>query len=443
MRILVVGSGGREHALAWRLCQGHDSCKVFAAPGNPGIASIARCLPCAPTDIAGLMAAADEFNIDLTVVGPEAPLAAGIVDAFRARGLPIFGPTAAAAELETSKVFAKRLMRRHGIPTAAFEVCTTPEEAIAYVRRLGRPVVVKADGLASGKGVVVADDPAEAERAIVDLMVHRVYGAAGDRVVIEDRLEGDEVSVLALVSHGRVALLPLAQDYKRLCDADRGPNTGGMGAVAPARVPAAALARVVEEILQPTVHAMQEEGRPYTGVLYAGVMVTPDGPNVLEFNCRLGDPEAQVILPLLVGELASILHQTLRTPPSALATHDATATCVVLASRGYPGSPETGQPIYGLDDLPASITVFHAGTAVRDDTLVTAGGRVLNVVSTGRNPSEAATQAYAAVDRIHFPGMHYRTDIGRERTPAPLAGVPELGSVLVGGSPSEGQSRHP
>ncbi len=427
-----MGSGGREHALAWRLRQSAHPPTLFAAPGNPGIASLAHCLSCAPTDIRALVAVAREYRIDLTVVGPEAPLAAGIVDAFRAEGLRIFGPTAQAAQLETSKVFAKRLMRRYGIPTADFEVFETAAAAMAYVRPLNKPVVVKADGLAGGKGVVVADDAREAEGAIRALMLDRVHGAAGDRVVIEDRLEGFELSMLALVNQGHVAPLSPAQDYKRLLDGDRGPNTGGMGAVAPARVPSAIVDRVVDEILQPVVAAMEKEGTPYTGVLYAGVIVTADGPQVLEFNCRWGDPEAQVILPVLGGDLADILSEALQGPPPRVLVQDVAAVCVVLASAGYPGSYAVGSSIQGLADLPPQTMVFHAGTGSRNGDLVTAGGRVLNVVGVARTLPAAVERAYAAVQRINFAGMHFRTDIGTHTAAFAASGSPDPEGAFAG-----------
>lgn len=419
MRLLVIGSGGREHVLAWRFTQDAASHNLYAAPGNPGIASLGRCHPLGPTEIPALAHLAEDLRVDLTVVGPEAPLAAGIVDAFRARGLRIFGPTHEAAWLESSKVFAKTLLRRRGIATAAFEVFTNPTEAIAYIRSQRRPLVVKADGLAAGKGVVVASDAREAEAAVLDVMVRRIHGAGGERIVVEDRLEGAEVSVLAFVSGRTVVPLLPAQDYKRARDGDRGPNTGGMGAIAPAGASLQDLARVVDEVLEPVAAAMVDDGRPYTGILYAGVMLTESGPQVLEFNCRFGDPEAQVILPLLDGELADAMQATLDGRAAVLRWADGAAACVVLASGGYPGHHETGVPIEGLGDVPAGTLVFHAGTAVRDGQVITSGGRVLNVVATGASVAEARDRAYAGVGAIRFDGMHYRTDIG-----AP-DGVPE------------------
>ncbi|MBI2122882.1 MAG: phosphoribosylamine--glycine ligase [Armatimonadetes bacterium] len=412
MRVLVVGAGGREHALVWQLRGGQTAAQVYAAPGNPCIAPIARCLPIDPSDILRLAASASELQIDLTVVGPEAPLAAGIVDAFQAQRLRIFGPAEAAAQIESSKVFAKQLMARCDIPTAPFEVFTSPADAMSYARALNRPQVVKADGLTAGKGVVVCNDSVEAERAIFDLMVARKFGDAGSRIVIEERLTGSEASILALVGpRGVVPLLP-AQDYKRAFDGDQGPNTGGMGAIVPGMVPPAVAAEVVEAIIEPALWAMEREGRPYAGVLYAGVMVTDDGPKALEFNCRFGDPETQAILPLLDSDLTEAMIDLLDGRTPSLRWKDGAAACVVLASRGYPGHAETGRPILGLDDA-GGVLVFHAGTAESDGRPFTAGGRVLNVVGTGDTLEDAVDRAYTGVARIHFDGMHYRRDIGR------------------------------
>ncbi|HXF82446.1 MAG TPA: phosphoribosylamine--glycine ligase [bacterium] len=420
--MLVVGSGGREHVLAWKLARDAASCNLHAAPGNPGIASLGACHPVPASDLSALAALAERLAVDLTVVGPEAPLAEGIADLFRSRGLRIFGPSRQAARLESSKVFAKTLMRHHGIPTAAYQVFADPAQALTYVRRQRRPLVVKADGLAAGKGVVVAADAAQAECAVLDLMVRRVHGSAGDQILIEERLEGREASVLAFVAGRRVYPLLPAQDYKRALDGDRGPNTGGMGAIAPARVSLADLAQVVDEVLEPIAAAMADEGHPYAGVLYAGLMLTADGPQVLEFNCRFGDPEAQVILPLLEGDLAEAMVALLEGRDPGLRWTDDAAVCVVAASHGYPGSHPTGLPITGLDAVPAGALVFHAGTALRDGRLVTAGGRVLGVVGTGATLDQARARAYAGLEAIRFEGMHYRTDIGAP-APAPAEGA--------------------
>ncbi len=412
LKVLVVGSGGREHALAWRLAQG-GRIQAYAAPGNPGTASLATSLPIAPTDIAALASAAADLRIDLTVVGPEAPLAAGLSDAFAARGLKVFGPTAAAAQVEASKVFAKSLMRRWQIPAADFEVFDSASEAMAYVRRTDGRIVVKADGLAAGKGVVVTRTVAEAEMAVADLMVRRIHGSAGARVVIEECLEGEEASVLAFVRGERVWPLLPARDYKRAGDGDHGPNTGGMGAIAPVPLASGVLDRIIDEILQPVAVAMVREGRPYTGVLYAGIMVTAHGPKVLEFNCRFGDPEAQAMLPLLDGDLTEAMLDTLGDGRPDLCWRDAAAVCVVLASGGYPGAYDTGVVVNGPATASADMLLFHAGTATRDGQLVTAGGRVLNVVGIGPTLDQAREHAYAGVSKISFKGMQYRTDIGR------------------------------
>lgn len=428
VRVLILGSGGREHALAWRLTADPHPHELYAAAGNPGIGALARLLPYDASDIPALLAAAEELSIELTVVGPEIPLAKGIVDAFRGRGLRIFGPTAAAARLESSKVFAKRLLQKYRIPTAPFEVFDRATDALPYVRQQARPLVIKVDGLAAGKGVIVTDDASQAEAAIRELMIQRVHGAAAERVVIEDRLHGFEISLLALVGAGSVAPLPPAMDYKRRFDGNEGPNTGGMGALAPAPVSPALINRILTQIVLPTVEAMAHEGYPYTGVLYAGIMVTDDGPKVLEFNCRFGDPEAQVLLPLLDGDFATAMVDVLEGSAVALRRRNGAAVCVVLAARGYPGSPELGQPISGLDTIGERAMVFHAGTARRNESLVTAGGRVLNIVGTAPTVAQAAARAYEAIRHVHFPGMQWRTDIGEP----PMVAVSTSGAPVGG-----------
>jgi len=417
MDILVVGSGGREHALAWKLRQSPRVDRLYVAPGNAGTAEVAENLPVAAEDIEGLLAAARERRIDLTVVGPEAPLAAGIVDRFSAVGLRVFGPSRAAAQLEASKVFAKDLMARHGIPTAPYRVFRDYREALAYVRSRPCPLVVKADGLAAGKGVTVCQELGEAEAALQRTMVEREFGAAGERVVIEECLSGQEASVLAFTDGETVRPMVVAQDHKALLDGDRGPNTGGMGAYAPAGIVGPALLQeITATILQPTVAALQREGILYRGVLYAGLMLTAEGPRVLEFNGRFGDPETQAILPLLEDDLLPILEACLDGTLAArpLRWADRYCLCVVAAAEGYPGSYRKGLPITGLEAVRglAETVVFHAGTKAVDGQVVTAGGRVLGVAALGDTLAEAAARAYAGIERIHFEGMHYRHDIG-------------------------------
>lgn len=416
MRVLVVGGGGREHALVWKIRQSPRVKEVFCLPGNAGIARLARCVPGNPEDVRAVADFARAERIDLTVVGPEAPLVAGLTDELARYGLPVFGPSRAAAELEGSKAFAKELMARHGIPTAEYHAFDDPRAAADHIRRLDRPVVVKADGLAAGKGVVVADTPEEALAAVREIMVQGVHGAAGRRVVVEERLQGEEVSVLALTDGERVIPLVSAQDHKRAYDGDRGPNTGGMGAYSPAPIYTPEMARRVEaEILLPTVRGMAGEGRPYLGVLYAGLMLTADGPKVLEYNCRFGDPETQAVLPRLASDLVDALEaaaggdlrgQDLHWRPEA-------AVCVVLASGGYPGPYEKGKSITGLEQAESlpDVLVFHAGTAAADGGVLTAGGRVLNVTALGDTIAAASARAYQAVDHIGFPGCHFRRDI--------------------------------
>lgn len=417
MRILVLGSGGREHALAWRLRQDPGVRTVITAPGNPGLS---ECRPAQLGNPAELVDLARREAVDLTVVGPEMPLVAGVADAFQAAGLPIVGPTAAAARLESSKAFAKAFMQRHRIPTARFLVAASADDALAIVREgsLGWPLVIKADGLAAGKGVVLALDPAEAESAVRAAMVDRRFGDAGGTVVFEECLTGPEVSVFALSDGQGVRLLLSAQDHKRAYDGDEGPNTGGMGAFAPSPLLTPELEEaVMADIIRPVIGDMRDEGHPYAGFLYAGLMLTAEGPKVIEFNARFGDPEAQVVLPAIDGPFARVLLAAAEgrladAPP--LAWNGRMYAGVVLASGGYPGDIETGLPIEGVADAGAGdALVFHAGTAMRDGRLVTAGGRVLTVVGSGATYREAIDHAYAAAARIHFDRMHFRTDIGR------------------------------
>lgn len=420
MRILVVGTGAREHALAWKLAAEPDVDTVVCAPGNPGTAHIAHTAALDAADPDAVLALADRERIDLTVIGPELPLDRGVVDRFAAEGRTIFGPTRAAAQLECSKVFAKAFMARHGIPTARYRACDDARTAHAIVDagELGVPIVVKADGLAAGKGVVVAADAREAHAAIASAMEDGAFGTAGARVVLEECLSGPEVSFFAICD-GRSALpLTSAQDHKRAFDDDRGPNTGGMGAFAPSPLVDAAMhARIMDGIIRPVLRGMREEGHEYRGFLYAGLMLTCDGPKVIEFNVRLGDPETQVVLPLVDGPLAPALLAAARGDLGGITVpfrDGEVRVGVVLASAGYPGPIETGKPIDGLDAAAAmpGVLVFHAGTAIRENRIVTAGGRVLTVVGAGDSYSRAIDRAYAAVDRISYEGKQYRRDIG-------------------------------
>jgi len=435
MKILVIGSGGREHALVWKLAQSPQNPQFFTAPGNAGIAAcggtgaeLARCIPIAADNLQGLHDFALEEGIDLTVVGPEIPLALGIVDCFQDSGLRIFGPTKAAAQIEGSKVFAKEFMREVGIPTGDFEVFDDYEQALAYLRRQDHLLVVKADGLAAGKGSIVCDTHQEAEAALELIMVERKFGAAGDRVLIEERLFGEEASCLAFSDGHDLALFPATQDHKPAYDGDQGPNTGGMGCYAPAPVVTPELQEEIgRTILEPAIRGLAQRGYPYQGVLYAGVIITEEGPKVLEFNCRFGDPETQPQVPLLERDLLSILEACIdgRLEETEVRWRKGAAVCVVLASGGYPGEYEKGKLITGLDQITdPQTTVFHAGTARRvcpegsrrDAEIVTNGGRVLGVTSWDTTIERAIDRVYQQVEKIRFEKMHYRTDIGAKAT---------------------------
>lgn len=416
MKVLVVGGGGREHALAWGLSKSPAVQELWTTSTNAGICALAKCADIEGEGITGLVDWAADRRIDLTVVGPEAQLTVGIVDAFRERGLAIMGPTKAAAEIESSKAFAKELMVRNHVPTAKFAICETSAAARQAARAMDLPVVIKADGLAAGKGVSICHSWQEVEAAISAIMEERVFGEAGDRVLVEEFLTGPEVSVLAFVSGTDIVVMPPAQDHKAAYDGDQGPNTGGMGTYSPvAGLPADFLPDVEQRILRPTVEAMDRLGRPFTGVLFAGLMLTPTGPQVLEFNCRFGDPETQVLIPRLDSDLAEVLAAVAgRSLNRVQAKWSArAAVCVVMASGGYPGHYETGYPITGLSDVAAlpNVQVFHAGTALQDGQVVTAGGRVLGVTAWADTTAGAVQRAYAAVDRIHFSGAFYRRDI--------------------------------
>jgi phosphoribosylamine--glycine ligase len=419
VRILVVGQGAREHALTWKLAQNPSVERLFAAPGNAGIDEVATCRPVAANDIPGILDLVEREGIDLTVVGPEAPLVAGLVDELEARGSWAFGPSLEGARIEGSKVWARQLCEKHGIPGPRARSFNDLAEATAYLEEIDPPFVVKADGLAAGKGVTVAETRDEARRALKEALVDRVFGEAGGRVLVEEFLEGREVSALALTDGRAVVPLMLAQDFKRAVDGDRGPNTGGMGAYSPVPwVDAETQSHIVEDVLKAAVRALDDEGVRYRGVLYAGLMLTAEGPKVLEFNCRFGDPEIQAILPRLLSDLGESMLACLegnlgvyrlRWTPQACVT-------VVLASGGYPGAHRTGLEVHGLEDAAQleDVLVFHGGTARRDGRVITAGGRVFSVTALGKDLAEARSRAYEACSRISFEGMHYRTDIAQE-----------------------------
>lgn len=418
MRILLIGGGGREHALAWKLVQSHNVEKLYAAPGNPGMALLQKCecINLNVDDLEGVADYAEEKSIDLTVVGPEAPLVAGLADVFKRRGLPVFGPSKAAAQLEGSKAFSKELMAKYNIPTAFFKICEDIETAKAYVEEKGAPIVVKADGLAAGKGVVVAMTKQEALDAIDEMMGDHKFGAAGARVVLEEYMEGEEASLLAFTDGKTVVPMIAAQDHKRVFDGDEGPNTGGMGTYAPAPVMTDILRlKATELVLKPVVAAMAKEGTPYQGCLYAGLMIKGDSVKVVEFNCRFGDPETQVVLPLLDGDLAEIMLAcaTGTLDKVEVAWHDKAAVCVVMASGGYPETYEKGKEITGLAaaEEDKDVVVFHAGTKEADGKIVTSGGRVLGVTAVDASIKAARDRAYAAVEKIAFEKNFYRKDI--------------------------------
>lgn len=418
MNILVIGGGGREHTLAWKLAQSPSATKLYAIPGNPGMAAVAECVSgISIEDNEAVVAFAEEHAIDLVVIGPEVPLTNGIVDAFEAAGILAFGPRKAAAELEGSKAFSKGLMKKYGIPTAKYEVFTDAEAAKDYVRQEGAPIVIKADGLAAGKGVIVAETCDEALAAVADIMEDQEFGAAGNRVVIEEFMEGEEASLLCFTDGETIVPMISSQDHKRAYDGDKGPNTGGMGTYAPAPVMTPAMIEATKEkILKPVIAAMKQEGRTYQGCLYAGLMITKDGPKVVEFNARFGDPETQVVLPLLKSDLVDIMVACAKGDGSLkdldIAWSDGAAVCVVLASGGYPKSYRKGYEITGLDEAEKlGCHVFHAGTAERDGSVVTAGGRVLGVVAEAADVRAAVDKVYQGVNVIDFKDKMFRHDI--------------------------------
>lgn len=426
MRVLVAGAGGREHALAWRLSRDPGVTAVFSAPGNPGLGSVAELLPVEASDPRALLDVAERAAIDLTVIGPELPLDRGVVDLFHAAGRRVLGPPRAAAQLECSKVFAKGFMARHGIPTARYRVCASAAEARAAVAsgEFGFPVVLKADGLAAGKGVVVASDAPEAEAAIRAAMEERQFGAAGARLVVEECLVGPEVSFFALCDGTRAIPITSAQDHKRIFDNDEGPNTGGMGAFAPSPLmDGSTQAAVMRDVIDPVLRGMRAEGTEYRGFLYAGLMMTCAGPKVIEYNVRFGDPEAQAVMPLIGGELLPLLVAAADGDlgDRRVAVKSGVSVGVVLASAGYPGPVTPGVPITGLfqaSQIPG-VTIFHSGTALADKRIVTAGGRVLTVVGTGATYQDAIDRAYQGVEKISFEGMQYRRDIGAKALNSP------------------------
>ncbi len=416
MRVLVVGGGGREHALCWKIAQSPKATKVWCAPGNAGIAGVVECVDIGAGDVEGLVRFAKEQRVDLTVVGPEEPLVKGLVDRLEEEGLRAFGPRKSAAELEGSKAFAKDLMQRYLIPTAGFRTFRRAEEARRYLETHDSyPLVLKADGLAAGKGVIICRNAQEALAALSTIMVDKRFGNAGDTLVIEDFLVGEEASIMAITDGTNILPLPSSQDHKALGEGDQGPNTGGMGAYSPAPVIDEAMMRQIERsILVPTIHAMKSEGRAFRGVLYCGLMITPGGPKVLEYNVRFGDPEAQVLLPRLDGDWLDVFTSAAdgRLDQAAFSWDPRPAVCVVMASPGYPAKATTGAPIAGLDEEVADTVVFHGGTARDGDRIVTAGGRVLGVTGFGDSIAAARDRAYARVETIRFPGVHYRGDIG-------------------------------
>ncbi len=419
MKVLVVGSGGREHALVWKISRSTKVSKVYCAPGNAGIAGIAECVNIKAEDIAGLKKFAQENKIDLTIVGPEAPLVAGIVDEFKAAGLRVFGPSKAAARLEGSKLYAKEIMRKYDVPTAAFEEFVNEKAAINYLQNTKFPLVVKADGLAAGKGVFVASEFEYAEEAVHRMIVKREFGEASAKILIEDCLVGEEASILAFCDGKHFRTMQSAQDHKRIFDNDAGPNTGGMGAYSPAPVVSNGVLKEVEDrVFRRMMEGMEKEGAPFVGVLYAGLMITKDGPKVLEFNVRFGDPETQPILMRLKTDIIDIIEHLLegKLDKINIEWDKRPSVCIVLASKGYPGEYEKGKVIEGLDEASKveDAFVFHAGTALKDGKIVTSGGRVLGVTAMADTIEKAIQKAYSVVRMIKFEGMHYRSDIGRK-----------------------------
>jgi phosphoribosylamine--glycine ligase len=419
MKVLVVGGGGREHALVWKIVQSPKVSKVYCAPGNAGISEQATLVPLQASDLNGLLEFALKEKIDLTVVGPEDPLTRGIVDLFESKGLLIFGANAKAAEIEGSKAFAKEMMKKYRIPTAFYEIFDNRNEAVTYIRNQGAPIVVKADGLAAGKGVIVCKTVEEAIHSVDQIMVEKVFGGAGNRVVVEEYLVGEEASYIAFTDGKTILPLASSQDHKAILDSDQGPNTGGMGAYSPAPVVTDEVhEKIIEKILRPIIYGMGEEGRPYRGVLYAGLMIHEGHPKVLEFNARFGDPETQPVLMRMKGDIVPILEACMQ---GTLSRHkiewdNRASVCVVMASKGYPGSYEKGKVIEGLKEVSrmGGVSVFHAGTTLKDGQVITNGGRVLGVTGLGEDIPRAIERTYQAVKKISWEGVYYRTDIGQK-----------------------------
>jgi phosphoribosylamine--glycine ligase len=420
MRVLVIGSGGREHALVWKIAQSKLVTKLFCAPGNGGISQIAECVDIKADDTVGLLEFVRREKIDFTVVGPEVPLAQGIVDEFKNHKLSIFGPVKLAARLEASKVFAKEIMAKYKVPTAKFDIFESAHEAKKYIGKMGAPCVIKAEGLAQGKGVVVAKTVDEAKQAVSSMMEEKIFGDAGRRIIVEECLQGQEASILVITDSKEVIALASAQDHKRIFDKDRGPNTGGMGAYSPAPIVTRELFKeILDKIIYRTIDGLVKEGINYAGVLYAGVMLTKDGPKNLEFNVRFGDPETQAILPRLKSDLLEIMLAASEGKLSrvrALDWDERACVCVVCSSKGYPGDYEKEKEISGLDEAGKlnDVVVFHAGTKKQNNKILTSGGRVLGVTGLGATTKEAIDKTYQAVEKIHFDGMHYRRDIGHK-----------------------------
>jgi len=419
MKILVVGGGGREHALVWKIAQSPKVSNIFCAPGNAGISEQATLVPIKANDLNGLLNFASREKIDLTIVGPEEPLTKGIVDLFESKGLTIFGASQKAAELEGSKAFAKEMMKKYRVPTSSYEIFEDPKKAKDYIRRQGAPIVVKADGLAAGKGVILCKTVGEALKSVDQIMVEKIFGEAGNRVVVEEYLVGEEASYIAFTDGKAILAMASSQDHKQVFDGDQGPNTGGMGAYSPAPVVTDEVhEKIIEKILRPIIQGMGEEGRPYKGVLYAGLMIHEGHPKVLEFNARFGDPETQPVLMRMKGDIIPILGACIEGNLSRykIEWDSRAAVCVVMASKGYPGDYEKGEPISGLKEVSQmeDIFVFHAGTALKDGQMSTNGGRVLGVTGLGKDIPRAIERTYQAVQKISWQGVHYRKDIGQK-----------------------------